>query len=78
MNACQNLRLQEWIMIGKQSGKIRDPQTVMLVYCMDERLVLPLIINIVEGRMEEQAAQIFLENVINFGTEGSGEIPFLS
>jgi hypothetical protein len=37
MNAYQNLRLYEWIDIGKASGKIREARTVALAYCMDER-----------------------------------------
>ena len=78
MNAHQNLGLHEWISMGKQSGKIREARTVVLAYCMDERTVLPLIVNVVEGRMAEENALIFMERVIDFGTEGSGETQSLS
>jgi hypothetical protein len=40
---------------------------------MDERAVLPWIVNVVEGRMAEENALVFMERVIDFGTEGSGE-----
>ena len=49
MNAYQNLRLYEWIDIGKQIGKIREARTVVLAYCMDEREALPWIADIVRG-----------------------------
>lgn len=78
MNARQDLRLHDWIAIGKQSGKIREDRTVVLVYCMDERTVLPLIVNVVEGRMTEANALAFMERVIDFGTEESREIQSLS
>ena len=49
MNAQQDLRLHDWIAIGKQSGKIREARTVVLAYCMDERTVLPLIADVAQG-----------------------------
>jgi hypothetical protein len=78
MNAHQDMRLHEWIAKGKQSGKIREARTVVLAYCMDERMVLPLIVNVVEGRMAEDYALVFMERVIDFGTEGSRETQSLS
>jgi hypothetical protein len=78
MNAHQNLRLYEWIVIGKQSGKIREARTVVLAYCMDERAVLPLIADVAQGRMAEEKALVFMERVIDFGTEGSDETQSLS
>ena len=78
MNARQNMRLHEWIAMGKQSGKIREARTVILAYCMDEDTVLPLIVNVVEGRMAEENALVFMERVIDFGTDGSRETQFLS
>jgi hypothetical protein len=64
MNAHQDLRLQEWIAIGKQSGKICDVRTVVLAYCMDERAVLPWIVDVVQGRMTEENALVFMERII--------------
>lgn len=78
MNAHQSLRLHEWIAKGKQSGKIRETRTVVLAYCMDERTVLPLIMDVVQGHMPEEKALVFMEQVIDFGTEGSRETQFLS
>ena len=78
MNAQQALRLHEWIAIGKQSGKIREARTVVLAYCMDERTVLPLIADVAQGHMPEEKALDFMEQVIDFGTEGSRETQSLS
>jgi hypothetical protein len=78
MNVQQNSRLHEWIAIGKQSGKIREARTVVLAYCMDERAVLPLIVDVVEGDVTEENALTFMERVIHFGTEGSSETQSLS
>jgi hypothetical protein len=64
--------------MGKQSGKIREARTVVLAYCMDERAVLPWIVDVVKGSMMEENALTFLERVIHFGTEGSGETQPLS
>ena len=64
--------------MGKQSGKIREARTVVLAYCMDEHTVLPWIVDVVKGRMTEENALIFMERVIYFGTEGSGETQSLS
>jgi hypothetical protein len=74
MDVHQNSRLHEWIAMGKQSGKIREARTVVLAYCMDERAALPWIVNVVEARMAEENALVFMERVIDFGTEGSGEM----
>jgi hypothetical protein len=78
MSAHQDLGLHEWISMGKQSGKIREARTVVLAYCMDERAVLTWIVNVVEGRMAEENALVFMERVIDFGTEGSRETQPLS
>jgi hypothetical protein len=78
MNAHQNSRLHEWIAIAKQSGNIRDARTVVLAYCMDERAALPWIMDVAQGRMTEENAPVFMERVIHFGTEGSGETQPLS
>jgi hypothetical protein len=66
MNGYQNLRLYEWIAIGKQSGKIRDARTVVLAYCMDEREALPWIVDIVSGQATEQNALVFMERAIQY------------
>jgi hypothetical protein len=66
MNAYQNLRLYEWIDIGKQSGRIRDARTVVLAYCMDEREALSWIVDIVNGQTTEQNALVFMERVIQY------------
>ena len=78
MSDDQNARLHEWIAIGKQSGQIREARTVVLAYCMDEQTALPLIVDVVKGQMTEEHALIFLERVIYYGTEGSGETQSLS
>jgi hypothetical protein len=78
MNVQQNSRLHEWIAMGKQSGKIREARTVVLAYCMDEHAVLPWIVDVAQGRMTEANALVFMERVIHFGTEGSGETQSLS
>ena len=78
MNVQQNSRLHEWIAIGKQSGQIREARTVVLAYCIDEHAVLPWIVDVVQGRMTEENAQVFMERVIHFGTEGSHETESLS
>lgn len=72
------MQLHEWITMGLQSGKIREARTVVLAYCMDERTVLPWIVNVVEGCMAEESALVFMERVIDFGTEGSRETQSLS
>lgn len=73
MNAHQDLRLHEWILIGKQSGAIREARTVVLAYCMDEYAVLPWIMEVAQGRMTEETALAFMERVIDSGTQGAGE-----
>jgi hypothetical protein len=73
MNVQQKSRLHEWIAMGKQSGQIREARTVVLAYCMDEHAVLPWIVDVVEGRVAEEKALVFMERVIHSGTEGSGE-----
>ena len=78
MDVHQNLRLHEWLLMGKQAGKIREARTVVLAYCMDERAVLPWIMDVAQGRMAEEKALAFLERVLDFGTEGSGETQSLS
>jgi hypothetical protein len=78
MDINQNSGLDEWIAMGKQSGKIREVRTVVLAYCKDERTVLPLIVNVVKGCMTEENALAFMEQVLHFGTEGSDEILRLS
>ncbi len=66
MNAYQNLRLYEWIDIGKESGKIREARTVVLAYCMDEREALPWIADIVRGQTTEETAQVFMARAIQY------------
>jgi hypothetical protein len=66
MNAYQNLRLYEWIDMGKQSGKIREARTVVLAYCMDEREALPWIADIVRGQTTEENAAVFMERVLQY------------
>ena len=78
MDIHQSSRLHDWIAQGKQSGQICQARTVILAYCMDEHAVLPLIVNVVEGRMTEADALTFMERVIYFGTEGSSETQSLS
>ena len=64
MNDHQNLRLHEWIAMGKQCGKIREARTVVLAYCMDEREALPWIVDVVKGRTTEENALVLMERVI--------------
>jgi len=64
MNAHPRFTLHEWIAMGKQSGKIREARTVVLAYGMDERAVLPWIVDVVKGRMTEENALYLMEHVI--------------
>ncbi len=65
-NTYQNLKLHEWIAIGRESGKIRDVQTVVLAYCMDEREAMAWIADIVKDRTSEQEAQVFMERAVQY------------
>jgi hypothetical protein len=60
-------------MLGKQSGNIRETRTVVLAYSINERAVLPWIMDVVQGHMTEANALGFMERVIDFGIEGSDE-----
>ena len=64
MDTYQQLKLDEWIEAGRTTGAIRDANTVILAYCMDEREALPWIADIVKGRTTEETALIFMERVI--------------
>lgn len=64
MSTYQNLRLHDWIEIAKQSDQIQDVRTVVLAYCMDEHEAMAWIADIVEGRISEQEAQVFMERVL--------------
>ncbi len=64
MNTYQNRTLQQWIEAGQQHGKIRDMQTVVLAYCMDEREALAWIADIVSGRAAEHEALVFMQRVV--------------
>lgn len=66
MNAYQNLRLHEWIDIGRASGTIREARTVVLAYCMDEREALAWIVDIVRGQTTEENAVVFMERVLQY------------
>jgi len=66
MNTYQNMQLHEWIEIGRESGRIRDAQTVILAYCMDEREALAWIADIVKGETSEQEALVFMARVIQY------------
>jgi len=66
MNSYQNLRLHEWIAAGRASGRIRDVQTVVLAYCMDEREALVWIADIVKGRTSEKDALVFMERALQY------------
>jgi hypothetical protein len=68
MNAYQNLRLHEWIGIGKASGKIREPHTILLAYCLDEREALPWIVDIVRDQITEENAVVFMERAIQLAS----------
>ena len=66
MNSYQNLKLHEWITAGREMGKIRDVQTVVLAYCMDEREALAWIADIVKGQTTERDALVFMERAIQY------------
>ncbi|MBI5961479.1 MAG: hypothetical protein HY866_22255 [Chloroflexi bacterium] len=63
-NTYQNLKLYEWIDLGRENGQISDIQTVILAYCMDEREAMAWIADIVKGLTSEQDALIFMERVV--------------
>lgn len=65
-NTYQNLKLHEWIEMGRASGKIQDVQTVVLAYCMDEREAMAWIADIVKDRTTEENALIFMERAIQY------------
>ena len=65
-NTYQNLRLHEWIEMGRESGKIQDVQTVVLAYCMDESEAMAWIADIVKDRTSEENALVFMERVIQY------------
>jgi hypothetical protein len=66
VNSFQNLRLHEWIAVGRETGKIRDVQTVVLAYCMDEREALAWIADIVKGQTTEKDALVFMERALQY------------
>lgn len=61
----QNLRLHEWIDQGRASGRIRNVNTVLLAYCMDEREAMAWIADIVQGKTTEETALVFMERALN-------------
>ncbi len=63
-NRYQNLRLHEWIELGRASGKIADVNTVVLAYCMDEHDALAWVADIVKGRASESEAMMFMERAL--------------
>jgi hypothetical protein len=71
MNTNADLRLHEWIAVGRRSGKIRDLWTVVLAYCLDEREALPWIAGIISGQITEPDALVFMERAFEvFHNEG--------
>jgi hypothetical protein len=60
----QNLKLHEWIALGRENGQINDIQTVILAYCMDEHEAMAWIADIVKGLTLEEDALIFMERVV--------------
>lgn len=66
MNTFQNLKLHEWIAAGQQNGKIRDLQTVILAYCMDEIEALVWVADIVTGKTTEGEALVFMERAVQY------------
>lgn len=64
-NAYQNLRLHEWIALGRESGRISNVNTVLLAYCMDERDAMPWIADIVNGKTTESKAIVFMERAVS-------------
>ncbi len=61
----QNLRLHEWIDQGRASGRIRNINTVLLAYCMDEPEAMAWIADIVQGKTTEETALIFMERALH-------------
>jgi hypothetical protein len=66
LNTYQNMRLYEWIALGKLAGKIRDVRTVVLAYCMDECEAMAWIADIAQGKTAEQDALVFMERAIQY------------
>jgi hypothetical protein len=65
----QNLRLHEWIDQGRASGRIRNVNTVLLAYCMEEREAMAWIADIVQGKTTEDTALIFMERALHAQTQ---------
>lgn len=63
-NTYQNMRLHEWIALGRESGRIANVNTVVLAYCMDERDAMAWIADIVSGKATENEAIVFMERVL--------------
>lgn len=63
-NVYQNMRLHEWIALGRESGRIANVNTVLLAYCMDERDAMAWIADIVHGKASENEAIVFMERVL--------------
>jgi hypothetical protein len=64
MNTYQNLKLHEWISLGCQGGFIRQLDTVMLAYLMDEREAMAWIADLVAGIVSESEAIRFMRRVV--------------
>ena len=70
MNTYQDLRLHEWIAIGRQRGLIQTVQTVILAYSMDEREALAWIADLVNGDISEDDAIRFMERALQYAERG--------
>ncbi len=62
----QQLNLQEWLLIGEQTGRITTPQVATLAYSMDEREAVVWVADIVLGRITETEALTFMERAIQY------------
>jgi hypothetical protein len=67
LNTYRKRKLHEWIEDGRAAGRIRDVQTVILAYCMDESEAMAWIADIVDGKITEPDALIFMERALQYG-----------
>ncbi|MBN2305180.1 MAG: hypothetical protein JXQ72_11915 [Anaerolineae bacterium] len=67
LNTYQDLDLREWIALGQRNDRIREARTVALAFHMDEREALAWIADIVDGRVSEADALVFMARAVRDG-----------
>lgn len=60
----EGLKLHEWLALGRQNGTIRDVQTPVYAYLIDERRARAWVEGIVTGTISERDALAALRRVL--------------